>query len=205
MARELIVSLQDNHAERSVIAAEAPDEVLTIPDASLDLGVLQGVFKNEMNQAQQVLFRQLVEQVVKTLRGELADDVLAEISDAEWREMSLRGLEVLNEVRGITIEFMDIHLLSNMTTPRMKQIMLMWYGIHWKTTLALMHFVDTTKVSMVRVVQRQLKQALIRCFQISFCSLFEDEIKSLLFLFACRFRHEWTKRCKLLLNFLGIK
>ena len=88
MARELIVSLQDNHAERSVIAAEAPDEVLTIPDASLDLGVPQGVFKNEMNQAQQVLFRQLVEQVVKTLRGELADDVLAEISDAEWREMS---------------------------------------------------------------------------------------------------------------------
>ena len=125
MARELIVSLQDNHAERSVIAAEAPDEVLTIPDASLDLGVPQGVFKNEMNQAQQVLFRQLVEQVVKTLRGELADDVLAEISDAEWREMSFAWAGSFERGEGITIEFMDIHLLSNMTTPRMKQIMLM--------------------------------------------------------------------------------
>ena len=88
MARNLIVSLQDNHAKKSVISSEAPDEVLTVPDASLDLGVPQGVFEKEMNQVQQSLFRQLVEQIVRTLRGELADDVLAEVSENEWKELS---------------------------------------------------------------------------------------------------------------------
>ena len=88
MARKLIVSLQGNHAERSVIASEAPDEVLTVPDASLDLGEPQGVSEEEMDSIQQALFRRLVEQIVRTLRGELADDVLAGISDNEWKELS---------------------------------------------------------------------------------------------------------------------
>ena len=100
MARKLIVSLQGNHAERSVIASEAPDEVLTVPDASLDLGVPQGVSEEEMDPTQQALFRRLVEQIVRTLRGELADDVLAGISDNEWKELSFAWAGSFERGRG---------------------------------------------------------------------------------------------------------
>ncbi len=100
MARELIVSLQDNHAERSVISSEAPKEVLTVPDASLDLGVPQGVFGKEMSPVQRSLFRRLVEQLVRTLRGELADDVLAEISDNDWEELTFAWAGSFERGRG---------------------------------------------------------------------------------------------------------
>ena len=100
MARKLIVSLQGNHAERSVIASEAPDEVLTVPDASLDLGEPQGVSEEEMDSIQQALFRRLVEQIVRTLRGELADDVLAGISDNEWKELSFAWAGSFERGRG---------------------------------------------------------------------------------------------------------
>ena len=100
MARKLIVSLQGNHAERAVIASEAPDEVLTVPDASLDLGVPQGVSEEEMDPAQQALFRRLVEQVVRTLRGELADDVLAEISENEWEQLTFAWAGSFERGRG---------------------------------------------------------------------------------------------------------
>jgi hypothetical protein len=100
MARKLIVSLQDNHAERSVISSDAPDEVLMVPDASLDLGVPQGVSGKEMNPVQQALFRRLIEQIIRTLRGELADDVLAEVSENEWKELSFAWAGSFERGRG---------------------------------------------------------------------------------------------------------
>ena len=100
LARKLIVSLQDNHSEKSVIAAEAPAEVLTVPDASLDLGVPQGVSEKEMNPVQQVLFRRLVEQVVRTLRGELADGFLSEISDNDWEQLTFAWAGSFERGRG---------------------------------------------------------------------------------------------------------
>ena len=100
LARKLIVSLQDNHSEKSVIAAEAPAEVLTVPDASLNLGAPQGVSEKEMNPVQQALFRRLVEQVVQTLRGELADDFLTEISDNEWEHLTFAWAGSFERGRG---------------------------------------------------------------------------------------------------------
>ncbi len=88
LARKLVVSLQDNHAEKSVMLPKAPEEVFTVPDASLELGTPQGVFGKEMTPSQQFLFQQVVEQVVRTLRGELADDVRAAISGDALREVS---------------------------------------------------------------------------------------------------------------------
>ena len=88
LARKLIVSLQENHAQKSVMLTEAPGEVFTVPDASLDLGSAQGVFGKEMTVSQQVLFQQVVEQVVRTLRGEFADDVRVAISGDALREVS---------------------------------------------------------------------------------------------------------------------
>ena len=88
LARKLILSLQDNHTEKSVMLTEAPGEVLTVPDASLDLGSPQGVSGKEMTASQQVLFQQVVEQVVRTLRGELADDVRVAMSGKALREVS---------------------------------------------------------------------------------------------------------------------
>tara|TARA_Y100000385_G_scaffold203293_1_gene210582 strand:+ start:1457 stop:2557 length:1101 start_codon:yes stop_codon:yes gene_type:complete len=100
MARKLIVSLQDNHAKKSVISSDAPDEVLTVPDASLDLGVPQGVSEKEMTPVQQVMFRRLIEQIIRTLRGELADDVLTEISENEWKELSFAWAGSFEQGRG---------------------------------------------------------------------------------------------------------
>ena len=88
LARKLIMSLQDNHAEKSVMLSKAPEEVFTVPDASLELGSPEGVFGKEMTPPQQVLFQQVVEQVVRTLRGELADDVRVAISGDALREVS---------------------------------------------------------------------------------------------------------------------
>ena len=68
--------------------AEAPGEVFTVPDASLDLGSPQGVFGKEMTASQQVLFQQVVEQVVRTLRGELADDVRVAMSGEALKDVS---------------------------------------------------------------------------------------------------------------------
>ncbi len=88
LARKLVVSLQDNHAEKSVILPEAPEEVFTVPDASLELGSPKGVSGKEMTPSQQFLFQQVVEQVVRTLRGDLADDVRVAISGDALREVS---------------------------------------------------------------------------------------------------------------------
>ena len=82
LARQLMQSLNEADQKKALLAAVAPEEVFTVPDKPIDLGTPAGLAFAKMPQPQQRQLERLIVQVVRTLRGELADEALQGIRDA---------------------------------------------------------------------------------------------------------------------------
>lgn len=82
LARALMVSLADAERKIALLAAEAPEEVFTVPGKPIDLGQPAGLAFAAMPPPQQRQLEQLITKVVRTLRGELAEKALGDIRHA---------------------------------------------------------------------------------------------------------------------------
>lgn len=82
LARALMVSLADAERKIALLAAEAPEEVFTVPGKPIDLGQPAGLAFAAMPPPQQRQLEQLITKVVRTLRGELAGKALQDIRHA---------------------------------------------------------------------------------------------------------------------------
>jgi hypothetical protein len=82
LARHLMRSLSEADQQKALLAADAPDEVFTVPDKPIDLGDPAGLAFADMPTPQQRQLERLIAQVARTLRGELADGALQEIRRA---------------------------------------------------------------------------------------------------------------------------
>ncbi len=82
LARALMVSLADAERKIALLAAEAPEEVFTVPGKPIDLGQPAGLAFAAMPPPQQWQLEQLITKVVRTLRGELAGKALQDIRHA---------------------------------------------------------------------------------------------------------------------------
>ncbi len=82
LARALMLSLVEPNQKVALLAADAPDEVFTVPGKSIDLGEPAGLAFAAMPSPQQRQLEQLISQVARTLRGDLADKALQDIRHA---------------------------------------------------------------------------------------------------------------------------
>lgn len=82
LARALMVSLADAERKIALLAAEAPEEVFTVPGKPIDLGQPAGLAFAAMPPPQQRQLEQLITKVIRTLRGELAEKALGDIRHA---------------------------------------------------------------------------------------------------------------------------
>ena len=80
--RTLVKSLNDDQRQVAVVNAKAPDDVLTAAAAVADIGPAKGLRVAEMNAGQRALLRQIIEEYVGRLRGELAAADLQQIDAA---------------------------------------------------------------------------------------------------------------------------
>lgn len=79
LARSLVASLNESQRAKAVVSAKAPDDILTVAQAVADIGAAQGLRHADMTPAQQDLLRQILEEYVGRLRGDLAAADLAQI------------------------------------------------------------------------------------------------------------------------------
>jgi hypothetical protein len=82
LARTLMLSLADADRKIALLAAEAPEEVFTVPGKPIDLGEPAGLAFAAMPPPQQQQLERLISQVARTLRGELAEKALQDIRHA---------------------------------------------------------------------------------------------------------------------------
>ncbi len=82
LARRLMLSLSETDRKAALLAAEAPEEVFTVPGKPIDLGEPAGLAFAAMPPPQQRQLERLISQVVRTLRGELAGKALQDIRHA---------------------------------------------------------------------------------------------------------------------------
>ena len=82
LARTLMLSLADADRKIALLAAEAPEEVFTVPGKPIDLGEPAGLAFAAMPPPQQRQLERLISQVARTLRGELAEKALQDIRHA---------------------------------------------------------------------------------------------------------------------------
>ena len=82
LARTLMLSLADADRKIALLAAEAPEEVFTVPGKPIDLGEPAGLAFAAMPSPQQQQLERLISQVARTLRGELAEKALQDIRHA---------------------------------------------------------------------------------------------------------------------------
>ena len=82
LARQLMLSLNEADRKTALLAADAPEEVFTVPGKPIDLGKPAGLAFAAMPPLQQRQLEQLIAQVARTLRGELAREALRAIRHA---------------------------------------------------------------------------------------------------------------------------
>ncbi|MBN8249747.1 MAG: DUF3500 domain-containing protein [Verrucomicrobia bacterium] len=79
LARSLVTSLNESQRAKAVVSGKAPDDILTVAQAVADIGAAQGLKQADMTPAQQDLLRQILEEYVGRLRGDVAAADLAQI------------------------------------------------------------------------------------------------------------------------------
>ena len=84
LARDLLGALSPQQRSKALISETAPDDVLTAPGASLDIGERVGVAYGAMKKPQQQTLRQLVRELAGCFRQQLARIELQTIEDAGW-------------------------------------------------------------------------------------------------------------------------
>lgn len=80
LARTLVKSLNEDQRKQAVVAAKAPDDVLTVAAAVADIGPAKGLPLSAMDAAQRELVRQIIDEYVGRLRGEVAAADLQQIN-----------------------------------------------------------------------------------------------------------------------------
>lgn len=76
LARDLMATLRDEQRKETVIAVEAPRDVITGPGQSIDIGKPTGLSAGEMNEAQQKLLWSLILEYTGTYRPEITQNEL---------------------------------------------------------------------------------------------------------------------------------
>jgi hypothetical protein len=79
LARQLMASLNETQAKRALIAADAPQDIITAPGKSIDLGQPAGLSASDMDDAQRALLQRLIAEYAHNLRGDLARSELRAI------------------------------------------------------------------------------------------------------------------------------
>lgn len=87
LGRELIKSLSDEQRKKAIYDVKAPNEIITGNSRKADPGPAVGVAAGDMTAAQQKLLMTLVETYAYRLRSELADQDLAKIAAAGFKEI----------------------------------------------------------------------------------------------------------------------
>jgi len=79
LARKLVKSLRAKQLQRTVIAVEAPSDVITAPGNEIDLGAPAGLPTTTMDSAQNELLDTLIDEYITNLRPELSQSELQTI------------------------------------------------------------------------------------------------------------------------------
>ncbi len=87
LGRELIKSLTDDQRKKAIYEAKAPNEIITGNSRKASPGPAVGLAAGDMTAAQQKLLMTLVEHYAYRLRPELADQDLAKIATAGFKEI----------------------------------------------------------------------------------------------------------------------
>lgn len=85
LARALVKSLNDEQRKQAVVDDKAPDDILTVAAAVADIGPAKGLRLGDMTDPQRAQVRDIIQEYVGRLRGELAA--------ADLRQMEAAGLD----------------------------------------------------------------------------------------------------------------
>lgn len=87
LARKLLGMLDQKQRPKTLLAQQAPDEVITVPGVSPEEAEAAGLGYAEMDPPQQAVLRKLVSELTGNLRDNLAGKQLREIEEAGWENV----------------------------------------------------------------------------------------------------------------------
>lgn len=88
MAVDLLVSLNPEQKSKTILADQAPKEILTYQQRKVELDAAGGIRFSELNSAQQKMFRDLVKWYVVRASKFFADDIMKRLELSGWEKNS---------------------------------------------------------------------------------------------------------------------
>jgi hypothetical protein len=82
LARAIMTAASPEQRQRALLSADAPNDIITAPGNSIDLGKPAGLAAADMSNVQKTLLRRLLSEFAHNLRHELAQRELAAIEEA---------------------------------------------------------------------------------------------------------------------------